>query len=714
MTLSPSLKDNPNLDTWLHFTADRRVLVNSGKVELGQKVKIAMAILVAEELDVDLSRVVLRETDTDTSPNEAYTAGSNSLENGGLALRQACAFSRRSILHMASELLDEPVEQLRVQDGDISGHANATKTSYWELMGDRQFDCAVDEAVPPKDFNHYRQVGKSQPGWGFEEIATGTHRFMQDFDAPNMAHARVVRPPNYLAKLTNVDIEPVRAMPGIIDVVRDGSFLAVAAEREEQAVRAAAKLKLLAEWDTGKSLNASVDIFEQLRANPKQSRLVIDGIPQDGAIPQPPEPDPTATTLSATYRRPYHMHGSIGPSAGAAHFDGGRLYIWSLTQGIFPLRAALATVLEIPVDDIKVTHVPGSGAYGHNGAEDAALDAALIARVLAGRPVLVKWEREDEHMWEPYGSAMQIELAATLDKDGGISHWRHETYSDTHIARPRASGTGYSQLLAAWHLETPKKQPKATPNMLFNGALHRNADPIYAFGNKHIVKHLVEDLPLRTSALRTLGAYGNIFALESFLDEIANARDLDPLDLRLEYLKDERARAVLEAAARGAEWRNHPLPDGHGRGLAFARYKVSKCYAAVVINLEVNDDGAIKLNKAVIAADAGQIVDREGLKSQLEGGLIQSASWTLKEQVTFDSGGITSTDWETYPILKFNEVPEIETVLIDRPDQPILGAGEGTTGPTAAAIGNAVFDAIGIRLRTIPFTPENVRVAAAG
>ncbi|NQW00768.1 MAG: xanthine dehydrogenase family protein molybdopterin-binding subunit, partial [Rhodospirillales bacterium] len=377
-----------------------------------------------------------------------------------------------------------------------------------------------------------------------------------------------------------------------------------------------------------------------------------------------------------------------------------------------PLRRALADVLAMDEAAIKVIHAPGPGCYGHNAAEDAALDAVLVARALAGRPVLLKWERDDEHAWEPYGSAMRVEVMASLDAQGKISYWSHDSYSDTQVARPGADGE-CSQLLPAWYLEKPFLRPRAKPSRVPHGGIHRNADPIYNFANRRIVKHLVEELPLRVSALRALAAYGNVFALESFMDELADAQGMDPLDFRLAHLDDTRTRAVLEAAATKANWRSRTKTDGQGHGIAVARYKNQKCFAAVYVDLAVSDNGDIHLNRAVIAADAGQVVDPDGLRSQLEGGLIQSVSWSLKEEVTFDSGGITSRDWETYPILGFAEVPEIETVLIDRPDQPFLGSGEATMGPTVAAIGNAVYDAVGIRLRQIPFTAENVRRAAA-
>jgi nicotinate dehydrogenase subunit B len=710
MTLSSSLIRTPSLDAWIKIQGDGQITISTGKVELGQKIRNAIAVIAAEEMDVRLERINVQTTTTGIAPDERYTGGSNSLEESGLAIRQASAHARKILLELASEYLAEPPQDLIIDDGEIRGRSNERRVTYWSLMGDKQFNCDITHEATTKTPDQYQLIGNPVPGNGFEALVTGAPVFVHDMELPRMVHARVIRPPNYLTRLVNVDETPVRAMTGVVDVIRDGSFLAVAAEREEQAVAAAAKLKSLTHWEEGNKLNSSVDIFEQLVSNRRQSLPVVEGIPQDSPVPAISVPAEAKTTLKATYLRPYQMHGSIGPSAAMALYQESELSIWNHSQGPYPLRSALADVLEVPEEFIKVTHVPGPGCYGHNGADDVALDAALVARALKGRPVLLKWERDDEHAWEPYGSAMRMEVEASVDESGQINQWSHETYSDRQVARPGAHGE-FSQLLAAWHLAHPRPQPKASPNKGAHAGIHRNAEPIYAFSNKRIVKHLVDDLPLRVSALRSLGAYGNVFALESFIDELAHHQGMDPFEFRMAHLTDERARAVLEAAVKKAG--EPAMGEGRGQGFAIARYKNQSTYAGVVIDLSVDDIGQIQLHRAVIAADAGQIVDPKGLSSQLEGGLVQSASWTLKEQVTFDSGGITSRDWETYPILKFREAPVIETVLIDRPGQPFLGAGEATQGPTAAAIGNAVFNAIGIRLRKVPFTPENIRQAAA-
>jgi CO/xanthine dehydrogenase Mo-binding subunit len=406
------------------------------------------------------------------------------------------------------------------------------------------------------------------------------------------------------------------------------------------------------------------------------------------------------------------MHGSLGPSAALAHLDGARLTVWTHSQGIYPLRASIAEALGRKPESVHLIHAPGAGCYGHNGADDAAFDAALVACALPGRPILLKWTRADEHGWEPYGSAMIAELSASLGPDGRVLAWSHESFSDTHIARPRPGPNriGPARLLASRFRDPALAPPPARPSLGPHAGLHRNQDPIYDFPERRIVKTLVHDLPLRTGSFRSLGAYLNVLAIESFMNELAEAAGADPIVFRLRHVSDPRARTVIESAAAGLGPRG--AGDGVGRGFGFARYKNSAAYAAVGIELSVDDRARVRLRRAVIAADAGEIIDRIGLTSQLEGGLLQAASLTLYEQVRYDADGITSRDWDSYPILRFDNVPEIETVLIERPGDELLGVGEATFGPTAAAIANAIHDATGLRLRRVPFTPDAIRTAA--
>jgi CO/xanthine dehydrogenase Mo-binding subunit len=707
--LSPSLERNPNLDTWIRIDVDGRVTLFTGKVEIGQGIKTAIARIGAEELDVALDRIEVQTADTARGPNEFYTAGSMSMEESGSAIRQAAAEARQILLDLASAQLDAPVSALEVEDGTVRVRGSDRQTTYWELFGGKPFRRDVTGLALPKDPRAYRLVGKPGPRADLRAKLTGGG-FLHDLELPGMLHGRVVRPPSYRATLVSLDEEAVGRLPGVLVIVRDGNFLGLVAEREEQAARAAEALREEARWREETTLPDSEDLHEFLLRQPAQSFRVVDGVPLKDPIGPIEDPARAAVTLEATYTRPYHMHASIGPSAAIAQSVEGKLTVWTHSQGVSVLRPSLAQALGLSPEDLRVIHAEGAGCYGHNGADDAALDAALLASRVPGRPVRVQWTREDEHAWEPFGPAMVVRMQAGLGTDGGVSDWHHDVWSNTHMGRPLPYGDR-SQLVAAWHRASAMEPPQPRPSLGFHAGIHRNADPLYAFPRRRIVKHFVEETPLRVSSTRSLGAYANVFAIESFMDELAYAAGSDPLAFRLRHLEDPRARAVLEAAADRAGWRVN-VADGCGQGLAFARYKNSKCYAAIVIELKVDQEsGRIALIRAVVAADAGQVVDPDGLTQQLEGGLIQSASWTLKEQVRFDRTRITSTDWESYPIMTFPEVPEVETVLLDRPGEPYLGSGEATQGPTPAAIANAVFNATGARLRKIPFTPERVREA---
>jgi CO/xanthine dehydrogenase Mo-binding subunit len=500
-----------------------------------------------------------------------------------------------------------------------------------------------------------------------------------------------------------VDESAAQQLPGVLRMVRDGSFLAAIADSEAQAVRAREALQAAATWQNNTALPDQDALFEQLLNAPSQAYPVVDG----AAVDRPPGTAhnvqrPGPDEIRATYLRPFHMHAALGPSAAVALVQEGKLTVWCHSQSVFTLREALAHVLGMDAGDVRVIHVPGAGCYGHNGADDAALDAALLARELPGHPVSLTWMREDEHAWEPYGPAMAVQLTATLDEAGAVSSWRHDVWSYPHVGRPRGGSGGTSGLLAAWHLARPFAPPPRHEIFAPHFGAYRNAEPLYSFP-RQIVDHFVADSPLRTSSLRGLGALANVFALESFVDELALAAGQDPLAFRLAHLDDPRARAVLQTAAEGAGWQEkvRPSGDGYGRGLAFARYKNRAAYAAVVVDVHV-DGGDIHLQQALIAADAGEIVNPDGLSNQLEGGFMQAASWTLYEQVQFEAAGITSRDWDTYPVLRFPAAPRLQTVLLDRPGSPFLGAGEVMQGPTPAAIANAVFDATGRRLRRLP------------
>lgn len=714
---SPSLADSPQIDDWLRLNHDRSITVFSGKVELGQGIATALAQIAAEELDVALERIRIIMADTERAPDEGGTTGSRSLETSGVAVRLASATARQHLLSLAFEQLESltPAAKLQVHDGVVSDPVSGRSTDYWELLAGKRFNSAVRSDPPVKPFSSHRMVGQSAKRLDLLSKVSGGESYVHDKSLPDMLHARVVRPPGYHARLVKFGRDDILALPGVVDVVHNGQFIAVAAEREEQAIAAAEAARASAAWTFTRDLPAPDATFGDLLSKPAQANLVVEGTAVDGLIPVIQAPGSAQDTLLARYTRPFQMHASLGPSAALAIWADDQLTVWSHTQAAFTLRGALAQALDLEETRIRIIHAEGAGCYGHNGADDVALDAALVARALPGTPVMLKWSRWDEHAWEPYGSAMLLQLQASLSDAGDIIDWNHDVWSYAHSTRP-AVGLETSGLLAAWRLEQPFAPQQPRPMGGTHSGAHRNADPIYHFPRKRVARHAVADSPLRVSALRSLGAYANVFAIESFMDELAQAAAADPLEFRLRHLRDERARAVLGAAAERADWgarENVTAPD-EGWGMALAQYKNLQCYCAIIVKLYVDkQSGEIGLERVIIAADAGQVVNPDGLSNQLEGGFVQAASWTLFEAVKFDERGITSVDWETYPILPFSAAPTIETVIINRSGLPFLGAGEAAQNPSPAAIANAVFDAVGLRLRDIPFTPDKLKAALA-
>ncbi|MBN2392736.1 MAG: molybdopterin-dependent oxidoreductase [Anaerolineae bacterium] len=716
-SLPRPLLQNPDLDDWVRINTDGTITLFTGKVELGQDLRTSIAMIGADELDVSLARICVVMADTGQTPNEGYTVSSMSLETSGEAIRYATAEVRYIALEVAHEELEAPLDRLIISDGTIADPATGRTTTYWNLFGGKKFGVQVSGFARLKASDAYTIVGRPAQrldllakvtGRGPDGAPSGEPPFVHDLDLPGMLHGRVVRPPNYGARLLSADVDAVAGMPGVIQVVRNGSFLGVVAEREEQAVQAMKALRATATWEPGPALPPQDSLYDLMLSEPDRPTLVVDGAPVDDPVPPVETPTGAAQTLTATYTRPYHMHASLGPSAAVAQWAAdGTLTVWTHAQGPYPLRAEIAQVLGLPETSIRVIHKDGPGCYGHNGADDAAFDAVLLARAVPGRPVSLQWMRADEHAWEPYGTATIITMQASLGEQGEVIAWNHDVWGYPHSGRPHGS-PGTSGLLAAWYLEEPLAPPPPRPMRWPQSGTNRNAEPLYIFAGKRIVEHFLPDSPLRVSALRGLGAYANIFAIESFVDELAHAAGVDPVEFRLHHLTDERARAVVEAAVHKAG----PQPEGTGRGIGFSQYKNRQSYVVVVVDLTVDrDTGHIALVHAVVGADAGQIVNPNGLSSQLEGAFLQSASWTLNEQVTFDADSITSTDWRGYPILRFRDAPVIETVLLNRPGSPFLGVGEGAQGPVAAAIANAVYDAAHIRLRDIPFTPERVKSA---
>jgi nicotinate dehydrogenase subunit B len=706
-SLPRSLQTNRRLDAWLRINADGTATVFSGKVEIGQGILTALQQIVAEELDLPLSRVTMICGDTGLTPNEGHTAGSVSVEDSGTALRMVGAETRAILIDLAAKRLGVAADTLSVADGVINA-PDGRKVVYGELAADVDLKREATAKAAPKPPSSHKIVGKSIPRVDIPAKVTGGAAYVHDIRLPGMLHGRVVRPPRYGATLASVDEAAAKTVPGVVGVVRDGSFLGVVAEREEQAIKARAALVDSARWSGGPELPDAARIYEHLKSLPTNDEVI--GLKQ-GTVPS------GARTLEATYTKPYLAHASIGPSAALAELKDGKLTVWTQSQSVFPLRAELAKALKMEPATIRCIHAEGSGCYGHNGADDVALDAALLARGVPGRSVRLQWMRDDEFAWEPYGAAMAMRAKASLGTDGRIVDWQYELWSNTHSTRPGGAVPGGplngSNLLAAWYLAQPQYMGPAQGFPQPAGGGERNSIPLYDFPSQRIVHHFIPDMPIRVSALRTLGGYANVFAVESFMDELAAVAGTDPLAFRLAHMKDPRARAVIEAVAKKARWKEGEKGDGtRGRGIAFARYRNLACYVAVVAEVEVDrSNGAVRCPRAWAAIDAGLIINPDGLINQTEGGIVQSASWTLREQVRFDKNGITSRDWASYPILTMIEVPKVEVELINRPNEPALGAGEGSQGPAVGAIANAFAHATGKRIRDLPMNPERVKAA---
>jgi len=690
------------MDKRIRIEASGAMSLALGKVELGQGIGTALAQIAAEELQVDIGRINLAPVDTDYSPDEAYTFSTISVQQSGPLVRQAAAAGRRFLLQRAASVLAAPIESLEVIDGEIHVGGEHSGLNYWALVAgeDFQIEPSGDETLLP--VNDYQVVGHSVRRLDLPGKLFGEESFLQDLRLPGMVHARLVRPPANRASLMEMDSTEIEQMPGVLGIVRDGDFVAVVAEREQQARNAAMALQESMRWSRPDDLPDSGQIYAWLKAAPARTEVV--------ASRQASQQENSSTqSIHATYQRPYQAHASISPSAAIALYERGKLTVWSHAQGMYPLRTAIAHALGLNIEQVRCIHREAAGCFGHNGADDAACDAAAIAMQFKGRPVRLQWERGDEFAWEPLGPAMQIEIRAELDDSGSIRGWQHDLWSCPHTSRPR-SAENAGHLAYAQLKSSPLAIPAAASIPQPAGGADRNAVPLYTFDNLDVTKHLVTDVPLRVSALRGLGAYANIFAIESFMDELAHASGQDPLDFRLRHLDDERARAVLERLSRESGWRERPSGgSGVGWGLSFARFKNLSSYVGIVFRIGVDSvTGEIRLRHATAICDAGLVINPDGVRAQIEGGIVQAASWTLKEQVRFSAAGISSRDWASYPILRFDEVPEIDVYLMPHGGHKALGVGEAAQGPTAAAIANALQHAIGRRVRSLPLSPERI------
>jgi CO/xanthine dehydrogenase Mo-binding subunit len=698
--LPGSLKETPLLDAWIRIGPDGGITAFTGKAELGQGLKTALIQVVAEQLDVAPARVTLVTADTARTPNEGITAGSHSMQDSGTALLNAAAQARLLLVDAAAADLGVAAAALSVEDGVVHAPGGAAR-DYGALAAKLSLHVRAQPGGALKDPATYRVIGTAMPRIDIPGKLTGGAAYVQDMRLPGMLHARAVRQPSAGAVLLRADTDGVARMPGVVKVVREASYLAVVAVGEWQAIKAMRVLAASVEWQETATLPVQADAPALIRSLPARDIPVLNWT-------NPAEP--AVKRISARYTRPYQMHGAIGPSCALAVSGEDGMTVWTHTQGVFPLRAALAQLLGLPPQKVRCVHVEGSGCYGHNGADDVAADAALIARAVPGRPIRVQWMREQEHTSEPYGPAMVAEVSGALDAEGRIVDWDYGVWSNTHNRRPNVGGL----LVQNAALPTALPVPPPAPIPMPEGGGDRNSNPIYALPNARVVSHFVPDMPLRVSAMRALGAYLNVFAIESFMDELAIAAGADPVAFRLRHLTDERARAVVQAAADRFGWgKPAPREANVGRGFAFARYKNLAAYCAVALSVSVeHETGQIRLGRVVAAVDSGQPINPDGIRNQIEGAMVQAASWTLYEEVRFDRRHITSTDWSGYPILRFPAAPEsVEVHVLPRPGQPFLGTGEAGQGPMAAAIANALRDATGVRLRDLPLSSARVKAA---
>jgi nicotinate dehydrogenase subunit B len=690
--LPGDLDKYPLLDSWIRIDADGRATVFTGKAELGQGLKTALIQIAADELALAPADVELVTADTERTPDEGVTAGSHSMQDSGTAILNAAANVRLLLTEAAAWQFVTSPEQIEMNDGFALGPLGQ-KLGYGDLVAGISLRVLARPDVPRRAKGR-RLIGEDFPRVDIPAKVSGGAAYVQDMRLPGMLHARVVRGPSDGTRLKDADFDAVSKLPGIEKIVREGRFTAVLARTEWQSVKALRALQS-GGWERVGAPLASTDIRETVRGMHVEDMKIFD-------YPGPPAPA-DARTFKVTYTRPCLMHGSIGPSCAVAQWDGDNVTVWTHTQGVGPLRKSLAEMLRVPIDKVRCIHVEGSGCYGHNGADDVAGDAALAARAVPGRPVRLQWMREQEHGWEPLGCPMTVELEAQLGTDGKIAGWRHEVWSNEHNDRPNSGGG----LLAGREVEPPFPAQKSRPIPMPEGGGARNGNPLYALPNASGVFHFVPERPVRVSALRGLGAHMNVFSIESFMDELALAAKADPVAFRLDHMEDERARDCIEKAAQEFGWKDRKK----GSGFAFARYKNLGAYCAVALEIEVDrTSGAIDVRRAVAAVDSGEAISPDGIRNQIEGGIVQSLSWTSTEAVTFDPTHRTSFDWSAYPIARFPSVPRsIAVHVIDRPGQPFLGTGEASQGPAAAALANAIADATGLRLRDMPLRADKIK-----
>jgi CO/xanthine dehydrogenase Mo-binding subunit len=694
---APRPLDATQVDSFLAIHGDGTVTIFCGKVDLGQGLRIAIRQIAAEELGIGIDKLKYVEGDTALTADQGRTSGSTGIARGGMQIRQAAATARKALVELAAQRLGMKPDDLVAADGVVRPKGGGTGVRFAELIADRRFELKLDPKAPLKDPAAYTLVGKPLRRPDVPAKCTGTYQYVHNFTVPGMLHARVIRPPGIKARLASLDESSVADLGAKIVRIKD--FLAVVAEDEWTAVRAAQSLR--AQWSEWSGLPEQGKLTASLQSDPD---IADEALVKKGS-PGSPLPE-GAKTLAATYFWPMQSHASLGPSCAVADVRADGATIWTASQGTHGNRKTFARFLRLPPEKVRLIYIEGSGCYGMNGHEDAAADAAIISQALA-RPVRVQWSREDEHGWDPKGPPQLLAISGAV-AGGRIVDWRTEAWlprttkglPDIPLIGPAAAGLDDVQGLNP-------------------GLISQNCDPPYAADNVLVLVHWLKDAPLRPAPLRSPGKPANSFAVESFVDELAAAAAADPVEFRLRGLQDPRAIEVIKRTAALMSWQGRPSPNAdkgapiaRGRGLAYVHYKHSETYVAMGMEVAVERaTRRIKVERVACAHDCGQIINPDGARAQIEGCILQTLSRVLKEEVKFDRSRVTSTDWSSYPILTFSEVPKIDIELIDRPNEPPVGAGEAACTPVGAALANAIFDATGVRLRTIPFTPENVEAA---
>jgi nicotinate dehydrogenase subunit B len=685
------------VDGFIAIDAKGNVTVFSGKVDLGTGVQTALAQMAAEELCVPLERVTVIQGDTDLTPDQGITWGSLTIQAGGMQIRQACATAREALLERAAGKLGVAKRDLYARDGRVVALGSERAVPYTELIGGRHFEMKLDAKAPMKSPATYTIVGQSVPRFDIPDKVRGRFTYMQDFKVKGMLHARVVHPTAIKATLQSVDDSAARQVPGYVATVRKGSFVAVVSRSEWGAIKAAEALKT--SWSDWRGLPDKATLWDYVRKSKvlKSEELQKAG---DSAAAM----KGASKRLNATYDFAVHTHGSIGPSCAVADYKEGKLRVWTASQGTHTLRKQLANMLGMKPDDVRCTYLEGAGCYGRNGHEDAAADAALLAREL-GKPVRVQWSRADEHGWDPKGPPTLLQHRAALDEGGNLLAWESELFA------PDRSKPFAVTLTTAEHAGLPKDEA-------FPGNIHQGMAVSYAFPNIQSTAHWLAETPFRPSWIRTPGRMQNTYANECFMDECALAANADPLEYRRRYLKDARGLELLDRLVKLANWqprKGAPKPTGDiakGRGVSYIKYELVRTYVGVVADVTVNrKTGKVTVDRFYVAHDCGQIINPDGLKNQIEGNIVQTVSRTLIEDLQWDSGRVTSLDWKSYPILTFPDVPDVIMDLIDRPNERPWGAGEPAAAVVPSAISNAIYDAVGVRMRSVPFTPDKMLAA---